>query len=178
MTGNMPGARWVPGEQLHLTLRFIGDADDQSFRLIRAALATIKGRPFPLALEKVGHFPPSRQPRVVWVGMDESRPLLELQAQVESSLQKAGVPPDDRKFSPHITIARLKDTPAPAVAAFEDTTPQPSAPEPFRFRNGISIPAPSPAPVPSIPAKPPTSLGKPESAIFRQKRQPDRLPFL
>jgi 2'-5' RNA ligase len=120
IAGKLQGGRWVPDSQLHLTLRFIGEADEALFRAIKAALAGVRGTPFPLALKGVGHFPPGRYPRVLWVGMEESTPLMELQRRVESALADAGVPPEGRRFSPHITLARLKDTAAAAVAAFEE----------------------------------------------------------
>ena len=119
LAGNLLGARWVPEEQLHLTLRFIGEVDEGTFLLVRTALAGIEGAAFELALEKIGHFPPARQPRVLWVGMKQSPPLLALQAKVEDVLEKTGIPPEERKFSPHITLARLKETPPQKVAAFE-----------------------------------------------------------
>jgi 2'-5' RNA ligase len=120
ISGNLPGARWVPGEQLHLTLRFIGDVDVATFKAVKTALTQVSTQPFSLQLRGVGHFPPGKQPRVLWVGMEESRPLLELQERVEAALITAGIAPDERRFSPHITIARLKETPVPLVVAFEE----------------------------------------------------------
>lgn len=119
LAGNLPGARWVPEEQLHLTLRFIGEVDEGTFHLIRDALGRIEGRSFPLALGRIGHFPTARQPRVVWVGMQHCPLLLALQARVEEAVRQGGIPPEERRFSPHITLARLKETPAQQVAAFE-----------------------------------------------------------
>ena len=100
-------------------MRFIGEADEGTFLLIRTALAGIEAAAFELALEKIGHFPPARQPRVLWVGMKQSLQLLALQAKVEDVLEKSGVAPEERRFSPHITLARLKETPPQKVAAFE-----------------------------------------------------------
>ncbi len=123
----LTGARLVPREQLHLTLRFIGDADEAQYQAIKAGLGKIKGAAFSLALKEVGHFPPGRRPRVLWVGMEESAPLLELQEEVERALVGAGVPPEERGFSPHITIARLKETPPVKVMALEEKHRQFSA---------------------------------------------------
>lgn len=120
ITGNLPGARWVPDNQLHLTLRFIGEADAALFQAIKTVLTGVRGASFSLALTGVGHFPPSKYPRVLWVGMEQSGPLLELQHKVESALAAAGIAPEGRRFSPHITLARLKETPAAAVAACEE----------------------------------------------------------
>ena len=120
ITGNLAGARWVPGNQLHLTLRFIGEADEALFQAIKTVLSGVQGASFSLAMKGVGHFPPGKHPRVLWVGMEESGPLLELQHEVESTLAAAGIAPEERRFSPHITLARLKETPAAAVAAIEN----------------------------------------------------------
>jgi len=116
----LTGARLVPREQLHLTLRFIGDADDVMFHAIKKALSGVRGVSFPLTLKNVGHFPPGRHPRVLWVGMEENEPLRELQREVEQAIIGAGISPEERAFSPHITIARLKETPPAKVAALEE----------------------------------------------------------
>jgi 2'-5' RNA ligase len=116
----LPEARWVPPEQLHLTLRFIGDADDETFAAVKAALGGVKGTTFDLALEGVGHFPPGKRPRVLWVGMERNEPLMQLAQDVELALGTAGVPPDERPFSPHITLARFREPPAGGVARFEE----------------------------------------------------------
>ena len=117
---DLAGARIVPREQLHLTLRFIGDADEAQYQAIKKALGSVKVATFSLTLKEVGHFPPGRRPRVLWVGMDESAPLRVLQQEVELALVGAGVPPEERGFSPHITIARLKETPSGRVLALEE----------------------------------------------------------
>lgn len=114
----LPEAHWVPLDQLHLTLRFIGDADKDTFAAIRTALATVKGAPFELELEGVGHFPPGKRPRVLWVGMKRNEPLLKLAQDVELALASTGIPRDERPFSPHITLARFRE-PAFGVATFE-----------------------------------------------------------
>jgi len=116
----LTGARRVPREQLHLTLRFIGDADETMFQAIKRGLSGVRGFSFSLTLKEVGHFPPGRHPRVLWVGMEESGPLRELQREVELALTGVGVPLEERGFSPHITIARLKETPPAKVAALEE----------------------------------------------------------
>jgi 2'-5' RNA ligase len=116
----LAGARRVPEDQLHLTLRFIGEVDDKMFAAIKAALAGVSAAPFPLALRGVGHFPPGRHPRVLWVGMEAGEPLMELQQRVELALIGAGIAAEERRFSPHITIARLRDTPPEAVLSLEE----------------------------------------------------------
>lgn len=118
----LPFAKWVGAEELHLTLRFIGEVNGETFNAIRSALAAVRFAPFPLTLCGVGHFPPGRRaPRVLWVGMERSAPLLTLQQDVEVALIDAGIAPDERGFSPHITLARLRDALPGACTAFEKT---------------------------------------------------------
>ncbi|MBJ6748695.1 RNA 2',3'-cyclic phosphodiesterase [Geomonas anaerohicana] len=118
---SMPGLRWVPPDQIHLTLRFLGDVLPQAGAALKKNLAAVSFTPFPLTLRGVGHFPPHGHPRVLWVGMEESRPLLALQLQVESAVTGAGIPPEQRGFSPHITLARIKENASAEVARFEAT---------------------------------------------------------
>lgn len=115
----VPAARWVPEEQLHLTLRFIGDTDDAMFAAILRALTAVRCAPFPLAVRGVGHFPPGKHPRVLWVGLESCEQLLALQQDIEHAVVAAGIPADPRRFSPHITIARLKEVHPEKVEAFE-----------------------------------------------------------
>jgi RNA 2',3'-cyclic 3'-phosphodiesterase len=124
---DLPGARRVPPDQLHLTLRFIGEVDEGTFAAVRSSLRAVEATGFSLALRGVGHFPPGRRPRVLWVGLAECAPLLELQKEVERALTGAGIPSEARRFSPHLTLARLKDTPPEKVDALEDRCRQFSA---------------------------------------------------
>jgi len=114
----IPGARWVPEDQLHLTLRFIGEVDGGVFRDIKETLADIKVAPFTMQLKGFGCFPPRKQPHVLWVGVDKNDQLMHLRNRVEAAVVKAGIPPEQRKFSPHITLARLKDTPLSKLTNF------------------------------------------------------------
>jgi len=116
--GELHGAKWVGQEQLHLTLRFIGDADDLLLKGITEGLAGIACNSFPLGLKGVGYFPPRGAPRVLWVGLEAGAPLLALQREVERACRAVGILPDERPFSPHITIARLKETTPAQVAAY------------------------------------------------------------
>jgi RNA 2',3'-cyclic 3'-phosphodiesterase len=110
LRADIPGARWVKPEQMHLTLRFIGaDVPDDRVEPIREALATVTGAAFSLTLRGVGRFPPGdrKPPRVLWAGMDKAPALFALQHSVESALAAVGFPPEDRPFSAHITLARV-----------------------------------------------------------------------
>jgi len=114
----LPGARWVKPEQLHLTLRFIGEVDGGVFQDILVGLAEVKGESFTIQLDGVGFFPPRGKPRVVWVGLKRSEQLLQLRSRIESRLVALGLEPEGRKFSPHITLARLKNTQPAKVGRF------------------------------------------------------------
>ncbi len=110
--------KWVEEEQLHLTLRFIGEVDGSVFIDIKDSLKNVRIDPFPLRLKGLGHFPPKKNPRVLWVGMEPQDSVTMLRNRIESILVKIGLEPERRKFSPHITIARLKDPPISKVARF------------------------------------------------------------
>jgi len=114
----LPGARWVPEEQLHLTLRFIGAVEGGIFRDIKEVLAAVRAEAFSLRLAGLGHFPPRRSPKVLWVGIERNERLVSLRKKVEAVLLRAGLQPDRRKFSAHITLARLKNTPLVKVVDF------------------------------------------------------------
>ncbi|GIL13053.1 MAG: RNA 2',3'-cyclic phosphodiesterase [Chloroflexota bacterium] len=111
----IPGAKWVSREQMHLTLRFIGEVDAPRFEAIRSGLGHLQAAPFELALKGVGQFPPRGAPRVLWVGLAAPPALAALQQRVESALVGLGIEPEDRPFSPHITLARLKTPPPPLL---------------------------------------------------------------
>ncbi len=105
--------RWLAPEQQHLTLRFIGDVDNGALRDITEALATVPAQPFDLTLKGLGHFPPRGEPRVLWVGVDKNVELARLKRRVDRALEDAGVPPEPRKFAPHVTIARMREPLSP-----------------------------------------------------------------
>jgi 2'-5' RNA ligase len=129
----LPGARWVAAEQLHLTLRFIGEVEGSVVHDIRDVLDEVVRAPFDLQLQGVGFFPPRKKPRVVWVGVEKNKELIQLRNRIESGLTRIGLEPEGRKFAPHITLARLKNTPASRVGRFLEEYSLLYAP-PFRVR--------------------------------------------
>lgn len=114
----LPGARWVKPEQLHLTLRFIGEVDGSTFLDIQEGLAEVSCESFPMQLQGIGFFPPRKKPRVIWVGIEKNEQLLRLRNRIESVLVRTGLEPERRKFAPHITLARLNKTPSSKVGRF------------------------------------------------------------
>lgn len=118
MAFGIPGAKWVTPEQLHLTVRFIGEVDGALFREIKNILDEVSMASFRLQLQGVGYFPPRGTPRVLWVGMEKSEQLQLLRKKIDSALLRVRVEPEGRKFSPHITLARLKNSPVQKIANF------------------------------------------------------------
>lgn len=114
----LPDVRWLPPNQLHLTLRFIGEAEDSVGTTLRRCLGKIASPPFPLSLSGAGCFPSPRHPRVLWVGLSGCEPLKRLQQEVEAAAVAAGIPAEERPFSPHITLARLREHREADVASF------------------------------------------------------------
>jgi 2'-5' RNA ligase len=110
------GARWVAADNMHLTLRFIGEVDGAQARDIDAALRGLRAAPFTLSLGEPGAFGPPRRLRSMHIAVPPSPDLSALRKQVVTRLATADVEPDRRKFSPHITLARLKGAEPEAVA--------------------------------------------------------------
>lgn len=107
LESEIAGARWQDEGQLHLTLRFFGEIEARVADDLDAALAQIRAAPFALALRGVGHFESKGKAHTLWAGLAPSDALLAFQRQVESAARRAGLPPETRKFAPHITLARL-----------------------------------------------------------------------
>src|ERR1700683_3573517 len=120
MRGGLPGARWIDPENYHLTLRFIGDIDDALARDIASLLGRVQRQPFELRLDGLTSFG-GRKPRAVVAAPTAKPPLLELQAEQERLLQRLGLEPEGRKYIPHVTLARLRDSSSHQVAEYLST---------------------------------------------------------
>lgn len=118
LSGGVPGAHWLGAPQMHLTLRFIGEVDGGVFQDAIDALREVKSDPFELTLKGMGHFPPRKRPEQIWVGVPQSEALTILHNRIESALARAGMPRDNRKFTPHVTLAHMRATKESRVAAF------------------------------------------------------------
>jgi len=106
LCSGMPGARWVDPGNFHLTLRFIGETDETVAADIDEGLARLRARRFTLQLAGTGVFGADK-PRSLWVGVERSPELVALRDKIEHALVRVGLAPEPRKFSPHITLARL-----------------------------------------------------------------------
>lgn len=115
----VPGARWRRIDQLHLTLRFIGEVDGAMARDIVDALGRVDGPSFTLSLRGIGHFGDRKRPRVLWAGVDGSPELKRLQGKVARALQEVGLEDEHRKFHPHVTLARLQGARMADITGFE-----------------------------------------------------------
>lgn len=112
----IPGARPIRAEQIHLTLSFLGEVEGTMFKDIRECLLEIKENPFQLQIS--GHFPPRGKPRVIWAGVTPTDELIRLKKQIDKVLLTCGLDLEKRKFSPHITLARLHDSPLQRISEF------------------------------------------------------------
>jgi 2'-5' RNA ligase len=117
MRGGLPGARWIDPENYHLTLRFIGDIDDALANEIAGLLARVHRRPFELRLDGLSSFG-GRKPRALVAQVSQIAPLMELQAEHDRMLQRLGLEPEGRKYTPHVTLARLRDSSSHQVADY------------------------------------------------------------
>jgi len=107
MQGGVPGARWQSREQLHLTLRFIGEVDGADARAIDDALADINVPAFDLQLHGVGQFG-NKQPHTLWAAARKHEMLEHLARKVDTAIRRVGQPQNAHKFMPHVTVGRLR----------------------------------------------------------------------
>lgn len=108
LMGGIGGARWQDDDQLHLTLRFIGEVDRNVARDVDAALAGIHHPAFDIAIHGAGLFDRRGAPETLWAGITPHEPVRALHNKVDQAMARVGLPPDRRAFHPHITLARLK----------------------------------------------------------------------
>ncbi|MBI3452332.1 MAG: RNA 2',3'-cyclic phosphodiesterase [Rhodospirillales bacterium] len=118
LCAGVPGAKWVPAQNLHLTLRFIGEVPEGEAEDIDHALSAVRPPRFEINLAGVSYFETAGQVRALWAGVEKSADLTALHKRVESALIRIGLDPEDRRFTPHITLARLRDAPLSRVSAF------------------------------------------------------------
>ena len=98
--GGVPGARWTEVQNLHLTIRFIGEVENGLLPDIDAALAGVSAPAFDLVLDGVGQFGSSSRSRILWAGVERNDALFHLNQKVELALVRAGLPPEERRHPP------------------------------------------------------------------------------
>jgi len=108
LQGGIQGARWIDGDNLHLTLRFVGEADGGQLRDLDAELAAIGFPGFEISVSGLGTFERRQRVHMLWAGIAASPALADLRERVEAAVVRAGFGPDGRKFTAHVTLARFK----------------------------------------------------------------------
>lgn len=117
LCSGIPKARRVDPGNLHLTLRFIGEISEDLAADVDDALIQLRARRFSLQLAGTGVFGGDR-PRSLWVGVERNPDLVALRDKIEQALTRIGLPPEPRKFAPHVTLARLQNPPLDKLAEF------------------------------------------------------------
>lgn len=120
--------RWVPVHNIHLTLKFLGDVSPSNLDLIKQMLMTeaAQHQAFDVEIAGLGSYPTPRRPRVLWVGLNAPAALISLQRAIETSTARLGYASEERGFSPHLTIGRVRQNASAADlqkirAALEET---------------------------------------------------------
>lgn len=136
MQGGVPGARWTALENYHVTLTFIGEADEAAAEDIDEALASVHAASFNLSLKGTGNFSQGEWPKVLWLGVDAPAALPQLKEKIDRALDLRGIDFEKRKYSPHVTMARLKNADEGKLAEFMQANNL-FASESFRAENFI-----------------------------------------
>ena len=115
---SMPDVRWTKYSNIHLTLKFLGDVQISRIDKVSEALqeVAVKFSPFTMNLAGMGAFPNPRRPRIVWVGVEKGvNELVEMANSIEGSMKRLGFPREKRRFSPHLTVGRIRRLTNPAA---------------------------------------------------------------
>jgi len=128
LMGGIRGARWLDEDQIHLTLRFIGEVDRHLADDVHAALGAIHHPAFEIALSGLGAFERRGEPAILWAGVAPQEPLKALHKKVDQACLRVGIAPDRRAYMPHITLARLGRGAGPVHPMIEEAGPVASAP--------------------------------------------------
>jgi 2'-5' RNA ligase len=117
LRGGLPGARWIDTQNYHVTLRFIGDVDDSVANEVASLLGRVRRGAFELHLDGVTSFG-GKKPRAIVATVASLPALMEAQAEQERLMQRIGLAPEGRKYIPHVTVARLRDSSSRDVAEY------------------------------------------------------------
>jgi RNA 2',3'-cyclic 3'-phosphodiesterase len=117
LRGGLPGARWIDPENYHVTLRFIGDVDDVIAHEVASMLGRVRREAFELRIEDLKSFG-GRKPRQIVATLGPAQALMELQAEHERLMQRVGLEPEGRKYTPHVSLARLRESSSRQVADY------------------------------------------------------------
>ncbi len=112
------GVKWVPEENLHLTLKFIGEKSEDVAEEIAQVLSEIKFEAFEIILKDVGCFPIRKDPKILWIGVNDNLAINSLFKKIEKALISLELEPEKRNFYPHVTIARIEKIKQDRLSAF------------------------------------------------------------
>jgi 2'-5' RNA ligase len=118
LAGGVPGARWSPAENLHITLRFAGEIAEPAAEDLDSALAAVTVPAFDVTLAGVGAFGDPLSPHTLWAGVEAGKALTRLHGRCETAARRAGLKPDTRAWKPHVTLAYVGPTDPSRVAAW------------------------------------------------------------
>lgn len=121
LASGLPGARWIQPENLHMTLCFLGQVEEHQLDDIHLALSAIDRPAFDYSLSSIETFGRGRQVHTLWARVDGGASLITLQAKIEQAMRGLAIPVDNRKFTPHITLARIKGASPVRVAEWLET---------------------------------------------------------
>ena len=107
MMGGVIGARWQSEDQLHLTLRFIGEVDTRTANAISEVLATVRHPAFEMSLRGIGSFERKGRTDALWIGVEPAEPVKALHNKLDRALTRIGIAPETRAYHPHVTLARF-----------------------------------------------------------------------
>ena len=107
-TESIPVLKWTKIEQLHITLKFLGDTSNELFPEVMETLKSVKWEKFKLSIQSTGFFPNRQRAEVFWLGINEETKLIDLKNEIDKSLLSLGILPEKREFAPHLTLLRLK----------------------------------------------------------------------
>ena len=107
--------RWVPSNNIHLTLKFLGDVSEKNITVIKTIVRTeaASHEVFEISVGQFGMFPTAARPRVLWVGVEAPDELINLQRRIDMETARLGYAPDQREFSPHLTFGRVSRNASP-----------------------------------------------------------------
>jgi 2'-5' RNA ligase len=117
LRGGLPGARWIDPENYHVTLRFVGDVDDVVAHEVASMLGRVRRTTFELRFDSLSSFG-GRRPRALVATLAQTQALMDLQAEHERLMQRVGLEAEGRKYTPHVTLARLRDSSSRQVADY------------------------------------------------------------
>jgi 2'-5' RNA ligase len=117
LRGGLPGARWIDPENYHLTLRFVGDVDDVLAHEVASMLDKVRRTEFQLRFDTLSSFG-GRRPRALVATVAQTQALMDLQAEHERLMRRVGLDAEGRKYTPHVTLARLRETSSQQVADY------------------------------------------------------------